>query len=264
MSSESETPLYSVVKDKISEWHYRDLYRNTHGGFNSYVKSSENSQQPPRFQMCSLDEPKCNLPFGVSDKFAKAGSSRRTLDFGLHSPDQIAFWEAVDEHTIQVAIAKKDEWWPGKDLDEATIRSYYRPCLTTQDNYAPNLRSKIDTAEGGINVMVARPIDGSDDLDFQVGSAADLEQKAEVIPIMEYLNIWFMSKQFGATIQTTDIIVFPPTRKSGFNLGGLNVKRKAPEPVVESDTIAVKLDTTEPIEPEEAAGTGKKKKTRRS
>jgi hypothetical protein len=124
-----------------------------------------------------------------------------------------------------------------KEMKQSTVEALYRTLLAQPNNpsYSPLLRVKVN--DGGKQATQVKVVVDEGDaargrpLRWRKGTLADIAPQSEVIPIVEAVGLWFVSKGCGMTLVATDLLVFPAAARGGFDfaLGGVNAER------VESD-----------------------------
>ena len=227
-------PLATDLIPEISTWHYKSPERNQKGGFSNYIVRKAGDFDRIVFQATAQDgEAKCVAPFGISKPYdaTKEDSNKRNFELNIHSEKLMAFLKALDENTKTQAVANYDAWFNTDDkkkkktLTADEIKGMYRPLVQEGDDekgYAPIFRTKV-VIDGQNQVRVfiykgmvnGRPV-------CQEGKLTDITQFVECVPIIEVVGMWFMSKQFGLSLTTTDVVLFPKSKRAPgmFNFGG--------------------------------------------
>jgi hypothetical protein len=230
---QQRTPLASELIAEMPTWHYKKPERNKSGGFASYITRNAGSVDRIFFQATAHEgELRCAAPFGISELFdkTKEPNNKRNLELSVRSPKLREFLSALDENTIDQAVRNYEEWFNSdkkrKPLTPEDIRGYYRPLLQEGPNdkeYDPLFRTKVNIADP--KVLRVFVFDGMKDgcMMCRVGRLSDVSKFVEVVPIIEVVGLWFMTKQFGVSLQCSDVVVFPKaSRPAGaFNFGDL-------------------------------------------
>lgn len=234
--AQGPAPLASALISEIPSWHYKAPERNQKGGFSGYIVRKPGDFDRIFFQATQQEgEPRCVAPFGISkpyDAAKEADSNKRNFELNVHSDKLREFIKALDENTVKQTIANYEAWLGGdgkkakKPPSPEEIRSMYRPLLQEGDrdkNYSDMFRTKVNIKGDNIlrvyvyeGVKNGRPV-------CRNGTLADITQFVEVVPIIEVVGMWFMSKQYGLSLATTDVVVFPKSKRpaGAFNFGGV-------------------------------------------
>jgi len=205
--------------------------KNQKGGFSNFVNASANDRRPIRVQATPISgAPRCTAPFGVSKPYdpAQEDNNKRNFEQAIADDGLLAFLRELDEFAVREACRNLEAWFPTKGkkaLTEDDIRGMYHPLVVEADEekgYPPNFRTKVNIkGDKVVNVYVATDLpDGK--VDCRAGSLSDIVPFVEDVPIFEIVGFWFMSKSFGWSLQTTDVVVFPkPGREAfDFDFGG--------------------------------------------
>jgi hypothetical protein len=207
----SACPNYN--DSSFNGWVYQEPRKNPKNGMNVYIKEGVHAGATnPRMQM---DRSSC--PFGVQDGMEEG--ARKNLELSVSSEGMRAWATALDNHNTDWITANCPALFK-KEMPRSTVETLYRPVLTPASNpsYCPLIRVKINSGgRAATNVMIV--VDEGDDsrpLRWKTGSIADLTQHCQVLPIVEVVGLWFVSKACGMTIVATDLLVFPQ-KKRGFD-----------------------------------------------
>lgn len=245
MSSQSQsaapTPLASNLIPQIPSWFYKAPERNQRGGFSNYIVRKQGDFERICFQATAQEgEPRCVAPFGVSkpyDQNKQDDSNKRNFELNIHSPQLMQFLQALDANTIKQAVANYENWFNSDDgkkkkkaaLTPADIEGMYRRLVQEGDpenGYAPTFRTKVHI--DGVNkvrVFVYEGMVNGQHVCREGDVMKDLYcvPFVECIPIIEIVGMWFMSKQYGLSLTTTDVVIFPKNKRppGQFNFGGM-------------------------------------------
>lgn len=210
------TILYKDLVGKLHEISYKPQKKTKNGGLVVYFKRSATSDDNVRFQLQLMDGQRCSPPFGVSSYENSENQSRMTLDLSIEDEKLVEFAKEFDEHNIKTAIEHKE--WFKKDYTEDQIRNMYYPLLIfdeTGKGYSPRLHTKINCdGENKANVLIYQFIDGKEQ--YIPGQVSDIVKYTECMVICEAVGMWFQNKQFGMTLVTTDVIIFPKKKRPEF------------------------------------------------
>jgi hypothetical protein len=227
-------PLYAEVDP--AQWSFGEPKKNPKNGLNVFVNDPR-TKRNPRFQ---LD--RCRCPFGVQDGIkddsapTATPSGRKNLELAVASEGMQRWGAQVDAAMIGWVTANSMNLFK-KEMKQPTVEALYRTLLAQPNNpsYSPLLRIKVN--DGGKQATQVKVVVDEGDsargrpLRWRKGTLADISPQSEVIPIVEAVGLWFVSKGCGMTLVATDLLVFPATARGGFDfaLGGVNAER------VESD-----------------------------
>lgn len=253
-ANKAPTPLAIELVDEVASWYYKEPQRNQKGGFSNFIVRKKGDFDRICFQATAQDgEPRCVAPFGISEPYdaTKEDSNKRNFELNLHSPALRTFLETLDKVTVQKAIENYDTWFGGDDkkkkktISPDAIASMYRPLIQEGDEskgYGDMFRTKvIISGPNKVRVYVARGLDEQGQPVVAEGNLNDITKFAEVVPIIEVVGMWFMSKQYGLSLTTTDVVVFPKSRRQPglFNFGGTVPKVVQGAPAAAADDMEI-------------------------
>jgi len=229
-------PLAVDLIDQVKTWYYKNPERNQKGGFTNFIVRKAGDFDRICFQATAQEgEPRCVAPFGVSEPYdaTKTDSNKRNFELNIKSQNLMQFLRALDDHTLQMAIQNAEVWFGGDDSkkkktkppSESDVRSFYRSIIQEGDEekgYDPIFRTKvIIEGQNKLRVYIYEGlINGKPSC--RRGTLADVTSFVECVPIVEVVGMWFMSKQFGLSLTTTDVVLFPKAKRAPglFNFGG--------------------------------------------
>jgi hypothetical protein len=206
----SGSPSLAEVMPALKNIEYQPLRRNKKG------MPMVNFGAPVRFQLTASDRPVV-APFGINvyvakdapaeERAKKESESRKSLNINLESADLLASLKQWDEHNVRVAIAKKAEFFSG-DVSDDLIRARYTSFISPgKDSYPPQLRTKVDcTGQFALTVL---EYDSESNTCKQVPWGKLHNKRARIVPVCEGRSFWFQSKQWGMSLVTTHILLFP-------------------------------------------------------
>lgn len=204
-----------------NSWIYQEPRKNPKNGINVYLQESANVARNPRIQL-----EKSRTPFGVQDGLEE--SSRKNIELAVTS-DALKQWATNLDHQNVTWITDNCPSLFKKEMNRSTVEALYRPLLTPPTNvaYSPLMRLKINS--GGRNptnvMVVVSDGNATTPMKWRTGTLADITPHCDIIPIVEVVGLWFVSKGCGMTLVATDILVFP-TKKRGFDFQlGFNAVR---------------------------------------
>lgn len=262
-SSSATTPLAKNLLGEVSQWVFTTPSRNKFGGFSNFV-NRPGSRDGIMFQTTAQEgEPRCIAPFGISKPYDKTGGAgsggaggggggggqetgRRNFELSIYSPELHAFVKALNDAALNAAKTNREQWFGGKP-NEAKKETKKRPtptaeqiegmllsCLQPGDpdkNYPDRVRTKVNVEPGPQQVRVFLytgpefdPTTGDTRPTCKPGTLIDVAPSSECVCIVRFSGMWFMPTQFGLSLTTTDILVFPNgagfCSPGAFNLGG--------------------------------------------
>ncbi|MBO74403.1 MAG: hypothetical protein CMD33_03925 [Flavobacteriales bacterium] len=219
--SNSTPPMFSEVD--ITKFVYQPPKRNSNGGFNAYIDTSDTVKYSPKFQLSE-----CLAKFGISDPMEN--STRRNMEISIADPSVQEFFEALDNQNIRHASEHSKEFFK-KDLTVEVLKmTLHRPTLAPHSEgiYDPLLRLKIiPTGRNKTKIYVVTG-ENENGLVYEEGEISDVTPRSKVVPVVKLGGMWYVSKMFGMTVICTDLIVFPgeDTSQPSFNGYTLSKKRK--------------------------------------
>jgi len=234
----SGTPLAVDLIPEVTSWHLKAPVRSEKGGYSSYLVRRKGEFGKVAFQATSKDcEGKCVAPFGISKPYdaTKEDSNKRNFELNIHSEGLHKFLETLDKFVEDEVVRNYETWFAPADdakkkkrkaLTPDDIRGMYRPLIQEGDktkNYADIFRTKVYIeGKDTVRVFVYKGTVNNKPDCMIMGDMRDITPFVEVIPIIEIVGVWFMSTQYGLSLTTTDIVVYPkPMRPPGqFNFGG--------------------------------------------
>lgn len=193
------------------------------------VPGSSDPQHRIRFQMSGQNDLQ-TIIWGLSapPNGVEPGTNvRYTLDLTVDSPELAKKLKEIDEKLVEGGVANATEWF-GAAKDRAAVENAYVPLFRPpyKDGVSPSVRTKVSTGERATTVWVVKS-ESEGSLQYYKGSEADLTKGSKCMAMVESSNLWFINKQFGMSLNVTDIIVWPNKRASGihaFKLPGVQLK----------------------------------------
>lgn len=227
MSTTKGIKTIHEVMHEIPNWHYQEPRKSKNNCVTTlFINPREGVATPIRFQV-SMPNPlnpvgRCRAPFGISAPFEGGGGDpkKRNFAFTLESSEMLEFFEAIDANILRKAEENSQSWFR-KKMDPDTIRSQYHFCVSGKDDpkYKPLVSTKViydeDPAQVKVFIVVGGGLDDTR-VEYRVGSPTDITPFDEVVPIVEITGMYFMSKQFGVSLRTTHILLFPKPKESVF------------------------------------------------
>jgi len=232
------TKIYYNHEGKVQEWCYKPAAKHAKGATVVYLRERQGSEDKLTFQVQDMEEEKAVCPFGISNYGDDPSNMRRNLDMSLGNDRQINFWRSVDEHNVQMALQNSEAWF-GKVFDEEKIRDMYYPLVVfdeTGKGYPPRLHTKVNVDNGSVGRV--NVLEMQADSKYRVGGWEKVKKYEHVLAIIEIGSMWFQKKQFGMSLTTTDIIVYPQTERveNPFNTGAQALSNSATDENEEEKT----------------------------
>jgi hypothetical protein len=88
---------------------------------------------------------------------------------------------------------------------------------------------------------------------YTAGTVVDIKPKTEAIIVVEIWALWFMNKQFGVSLQVSDILLYPGKVSGEFCFNWSGKSKPTPLTSVDtsspSDTITVNIENESDKEP---------------
>ena len=160
------------------------------------VFKGRNGQRLAIVNQCVLTpiEP-CRCPFPAGVYNGDGSEVRVSLDLEL-TGSNIKLFEDLDQQILKLAHERSIEWF-GKQLSPDVIESkYLRMRRARQGEDLPRLRTKLNLETVRCWNMKKEPV-------MEVPS--NRFQGMRIKPRLQLQTVWFMSTQFGCTVQVTDI-----------------------------------------------------------
>ena len=226
----------------IDTMYFKKVSKTKKGSNAVYICTSETTDASPRVQLNTPGEPRLTCPFGLSS-FDDEPGTRMTLDISLEGDALVAFGKQLDNKILSVAYERKDTWFKGGLTDEQ-VKTMYYPIVqtdTTGKGYAPKLHTKANIQTGARQLKVLKMLPCG--TKWELGEVGDMTRKfVKVMAICEVTNVWFQKLQFGATVLTTDVIIFPDDEREefGFSWGD------APPPIKAGTEVSGPATTSSP------------------
>lgn len=228
-TQQTQVKLYKSIPDDCKKFNYKDPVVNKYKSVTVYVQESATSTRRPRYQLTSHEETRLKCPYGISEPFedSKKNDSRKSLDISIDNPDLKAALLALDEHNKQVAFENCERWFK-RPMPKEQIAFMYQSLVRPDRSgkgYTETVRTKVtlDNSERATRffTLIENP-DGS--VSYRQEKSSIIKNGSRIIPIIEVGSLWFTSKQFGMTLECTDVIVFPSTERGAFDFVGFSVK----------------------------------------
>jgi len=159
-------------------------------------------------------------PFGLSEPMQGASGSKLSLEVVVDAESE-AFVKGLDAQNIEAAGAYSEEWFK-KKIESSIVEDMYSPIVkkaTDPAKYKDTVRVKVVTeGERATKIYFAKK-SSEGELDYSEGSYKDIlgtsGRDCKFLINVETNGLWFMQRQFGMTLNATEIIVWTSGRKRG-------------------------------------------------
>lgn len=200
---------------------YKPPATNKNGGKAVYVSTvpgSTSSDDRIRFQMSESEDRNLQTAvWGLSTPLPGQDSSRRTLELTIESPELLAFLEKLDIKNVETAFEKAQEWFPKKNLTMDDVKGMYVSLVKPpyKEGGRPTVRTKVNVGDQAPTKVFAARGEGSV---YDQGNAEQhLIRNAKCLAVVETTGLWFMSRQFGMSLNVTEIMVWSNPRQVGID-----------------------------------------------
>ena len=236
-----QTRLYTSLAEDCKQFHYKDPVKNKYGSRNAYINKNRDESVRPRYQMAAKTDAHLRAPYGISEPFdeKQKDTDRKSLDITIESDALKNALDALDEHNIKTAFENCEKWF-GKKLTMDHIRLMYKPIVTLPKegkSYKPTFRTKVNLNPNEANATRFFAIEEGENgiVRYVEKDHSVLGKGSGTVPVIEIGSLWFAQTQFGMTLESTEIIVFPTRAREEF-------------PFQWGDDKAVPMDTEETTE----------------
>lgn len=216
---------------------YKSPANNKSGGKVVHVSTIPGSieyKDRIRFQM-SEDE-HTNLQsstWGLSTPMNGQDPNRRTLEVTIESPALLTFLQKLDARNMTVAHERCESWFK-KQMDMDQIKNMYVPLVKPpqKEGMKPTVRVKVKCGGGReTNIFDVQRAEGNT-FEYNKTSHQDLTKNTKCMVMVETVGLWFMSRQFGMSLNASDILVWPSKQTSGikaftFSSDNMDMKERA-------------------------------------
>lgn len=241
-NNNSETAaIYDELLPKIDQLFYTDPARGKHNNVSSKIRSVKDSQFNITFQTTRDDntkqEPKCRMPFAITEPFDNKNDKTglKDLNLSIETSGLEMFLKKLDENNIRVAHANSQKWFK-KQLTIEQVRDMYKPTIRydtkaeekKRQAYKPTIKTRVavDAADKSRCVRILEyvgqhPTDPTKKIFKNYrGSWKTIEKHTQAIAIVEISSLWFMPKEFGMSLRTVGLILYPVNKNTpSFNMG---------------------------------------------
>lgn len=179
-----------------------------------HVPKLEQTNDKLMFQM-SEDE-KTNtqkIIFGLSTPLPGQDSSKRSLDLTIESPELLLFLKELDRKNVEATKKNKESWFK-KPPSDAEIDHMYIPLVKENGEYKESVKIKIRCEYNATNIYIVDE-QKNNSVYYSNGNLNHLEKNAKVMVIVETPGLWFINKQFGMSLNASQILVWPAKHKTG-------------------------------------------------
>jgi hypothetical protein len=233
--------VYDELLTRIDQLFYTDPARGKNNNISSKIRSGKDSQFNIRFQTTrdeeGKEEPKCRLPFGIAEPFDKNDKTGlKDLHLSIETQGLEMFFKKLDENNIRVAHANSPKWFKKqltieqvRDMYKSTIRYDTKAEEKKRQAFKPTIKTKVavdsnDKTRQSVQIIEyvgKHPTDPTKKIfkHFR-GSWKSIEKHTQTIAIVEISSLWFMPKEFGMSLRTVSLILYPVNKNvPAFNMG---------------------------------------------
>ena len=206
----------------LSALEYKPPAANRNGGKVVHVSTKKGSKEYEhrlRFQMSEDQNQNLqNAVWGLSTPLAGQDGNRRTLELTIESPDLEGWLNKLDDQNIETAVKSSQDWFKkGLDIDAIKNMYVYMVKPPSKDGSKSTVRVKVKTGDVyPTNIFIVQSSENGS-LSYTRGTSDDLTKNCKCMVMCECVGLWFMSRQFGMSLNATDILVWPTKRTTGID-----------------------------------------------
>lgn len=192
------------------------------GGKIAYAHAKGNERDMVYIKLCNEnDERRLKLPFGISKPYdlSKIETQRKSVNIQINDPkliDSIHKSETLLCSLLSERSQQPDNSWFGKmKHTPATVRNLMTSVITQNDpTYLPCIRTKMNT-EG---IFTAGLIFVGSDKKYRKGTIEDIKPSCEVVPVIRFAGIWFVSNKWGISLEISHMLIFKPAETTSMDM----------------------------------------------
>jgi hypothetical protein len=185
------------------------------GSLQVKIQVSATNELSPKIQMNlpPPQEPCVKFPFGLKG-FGEEEKNKKSLNFQTNFEPLQKFWEAFNEHVIDIAFLNREAWFP--DMDDVPSREMlkqmyypiYGVAKKNRDKYEPTVRTKaFDNKENprlSVKTFRATP----DTNEIQAIPCSEIVAGSYGMPNVSPQSIWLKPTQWGVSAIITEVVLF--------------------------------------------------------
>ena len=219
-SREKMSSIRTFFDVDLDNLEYKSPTKNAKGGTMVYMSTVQGSSDPAhrlKFQMSKDNKGSLQYAvWGLQNDMAGSDVARKTLDVTIDG-ELVEFLKKLDAKNIEAAASSCDKWFK-KSLDKSTIENMYSPLVKLPFREGASHQTKVKiTVEGKYSTKIWIVKEEGDKLEYVKGSHHDLTKGCKMMIIAESTGLWFMTKQFGCSLNATDIMVWPNRQTGGIS-----------------------------------------------
>jgi len=179
------------------------------------IQTSATDERPPKIQMNlpPPQEPCVKFPFGMS-VFGDEPKIKKSLNFQIFHEPLKAFWNAFNEHMIDVAYANRETWFPNMDdPSREFIKQIYYPIYgvakKNKDKYEPTVRTKAYDNPEKPQMSVRTFRMNPETKEIKSVPCSQIVSGTFGMPNVCPQSIWLKTTQWGVSAIITETVLFP-------------------------------------------------------
>jgi len=211
--------LFTAEVGNVAKWRYPNRVKTKKGSWAVYVVDEGGNQI--RVQLNKQNGPKCGIPFGISSWDDDPTKMRKNMEISLRTNELTDFFAEIDENNIQQGVAHSKEWFKSELTREEVETKYKRLVQQPDGKWDPNVRTKVNINTGRFPLRVLNYVSANSSPDkrdhWKPGNSTDISKGSEAIVIIKISALWFMNSQFGMTVESTDVLLYPNDTREDFD-----------------------------------------------
>jgi hypothetical protein len=186
--------LYTKV-DPEKDWKWSAPKKTDRGTTNVYVKD-QNTGESPYVQLCTTQEPRLKLPFGLS-KFDENNPGRHNCSISIPDGKLTKFAKDLDDWVMSEAKKNETAWFGKGGLGKRVFCPILKkPPEDEGKSYNPLFHAKTSEEELSVQILDSQ----SDPPTQSEGKWSDVKKQSRVIPIARVVGIWLAPRMYGLTV----------------------------------------------------------------
>ena len=236
--------LSSLEVGEVAQWLYPKRVKTKKGSWAVYVTDAAGKEL--RIQLNTHHGPKCTIPFGITSWDDDPNKTRKNMEISLPSDQLTQFFTEIDENNITQGVDNSEEWFKQKLTRDEVAAKYKRLVQQPDEKWNPNVRTKVNL-NSGRHPLFVYSINRNNGREYWERTTYDKVVKgSRAAVIVKISALWFMNGQFGMTVETTDILMYPTDTRGDFDFNmGLDGPTKKPEEEQLPEQSVLFLDSEE-------------------
>ena len=218
------TPTYAQLGESIEHLHFAPVRRNNYGANVVYVQQTPANRQLFQFQAWDMLadglERRPVMPFGVSEPLQNqsGNTDRKTLEFSLGSTALREFLQLLEARIVDEGVAQCATWFKRADMTRDQVLGKFKPIVAfhPEGKFDPLMRTKVNTT-GKYTVEVFLVQKDGERETYRRGTLADVGKFDQAVPVVDLVSLWFLGGEFGASLSTVRLLVYPQQTDAGFS-----------------------------------------------